>query len=155
MNHDPGCVDVVAAYVEDSPHLPDLQKKTDFSRQLQEGQQNGSDQQSVLYVSPTDLEQPAFNNELIKGSFQHLFNLQLDQQFNEVLLCDFDDPIAVYLDFMSSINLSIFLLKGDCLYPLFEHIFCMIWFPLFFGSGSSMMALKKFLTWLHWKHHFI
>jgi hypothetical protein len=57
-----------------------------------------------LYASPTDLEQPAFNNELIKDSFQHFFNLQLDQQFNEVLLCDFDDPIAVYLDSMSSIE---------------------------------------------------
>jgi hypothetical protein len=141
---------------EGSLQFLDLQKKEILSRYEEEGEDlKGPDQQSVLYASPTDLEQPAFNNELIKDSFQHLFNLQLDQQFNEVLLCDFDDPIAVYLDFMSSINPRIFLLEGDCLYPLFKHLFCMIWFPLFFGSRSSMMALKKFLTWLHWKHHFI
>jgi hypothetical protein len=158
VNHDPECIDVAAAYVMSSTYFSDLQKKVDHSTyEKSDGGEDlkGPDQQSVLYASPTDLEQPAFNNELIKDSFQHLFNLQLDQQFNEVLLCDFDDPIAVYLDFMSSINPRIFLLEGDCLYPLFKHLFCMIWFPLFFGSRSSIMALKKFLTWLHWKHHFI
>jgi hypothetical protein len=158
VNHDPECIDVAAAYVMSSTYFSDLQKKVDHSTyEKSDGGEDlkGPDQQSILYASPTDLEQPAFNNELIKDSFQHLFNLQLDQQFNEVLLCDFDDPIAVYLDFMSSINPRIFLLEGDCLYPLFKHLFCMIWFPLFFGSRSSIMALKKFLTWLHWKHHFI
>jgi hypothetical protein len=157
VNHDPECIDVAAAYVKSSTYFPDLQKKVDHSTyEKSDGGEDlkGPDQQSVLYASPTDLEQPAFNNELIKDSFQHLFNLQLDQQFNEVLLCDFDDPIAVYLDFMSSINPRIFLLEGDCLYPLFKHLFCMIWSPLFFGSRSSMLPVNKFLTWLHWKHEF-
>jgi len=125
VNHDPGCVDVIAAYVEDSLHLPDLQNKT-------------------------DLEQPAFNNELIKGSFQHLFNLQLDQQSKKVLLCDFDDPFADYLESMSSIDLKIFLPEEDCLYPLFKHLFYMIWLPLLFESRSKM-PVNHNLTWLHWK----
>jgi hypothetical protein len=51
LNHDPECVDVVAAYVMSSPHLPDLLKKTDCSRHLQEGQQKGSDQKFSSYVS--------------------------------------------------------------------------------------------------------
>jgi hypothetical protein len=157
VNHDPECIDVAAAYVMSSIYFSDLQKKVDHSTyEKSNGGEDlkGPDQQSILYASPTDLEQPAFNNELIKDSFQHLFNLQLDQQFNEVLLCDFDDPIAVYLDFMSSINPRIFLLEGDCLYPLFKHLFCMIWFPLLFKSRSSMLPVNKFLTWLHWKHDF-
>jgi hypothetical protein len=157
VNHDPECIDVAAAYVMSSIYFSDLQKKVDHSTyEKSNGGEDlkGPDQQSILYASPTDLEQPAFNNELIKDSFQHLFNLQLDQQFNEVLLCDFDDPIAVYLDFMSSINPRIFLLEGDCLYPLFKHLFCMIWFPLLFKSRSSMLPVNKFLTWLHWKHEF-
>jgi hypothetical protein len=66
-----------------------------------------SDQQSIVYVSPTDLEQPAFNNEISKGNLQHLFNLQLDQQSKEVLLCEFDDPFADYLESMSSIDVKI------------------------------------------------
>jgi len=156
VNHDPGCSDVAAAYVMSSPYFPDLQTKADFSRYEEEGEDlNGPDQQSVLYVSPTNFEQPAFNSEIIQGSFQHLLNLQLDQQSKEVLLCDFDDPFADFLESMSSIDLKIFLPEEDCLYHLFKPFYCMIWFPLFFGSRSSMMALEKFLTWLHWKHHFI
>jgi hypothetical protein len=116
LNHDPECVNVVAAYVMSSPHLPDLLKKTDCSRRLQEGQQKSPDQQSVLYVFQTDLEQPAFNSQISKDSFQHLLNLQLDQQSKEVLLCKFDDPFVNYLDSMSSINPRIFLPKGDCFY---------------------------------------
>jgi hypothetical protein len=157
VNHDPECIDVAAAYVMSNTYFSDLQKKVDHSTyEKSDGGEDlkGPDQKSILYASPIDLEQPAFNNELIKDSFQHLFNLQLDKQFNEVLLCDFDDPIAVYLDFMSSINPRIFLLEGDCLYPLFKHIFYMIWLLLLFKSRFNMMSVDLFLTWLHWKSSF-
>jgi hypothetical protein len=85
-NHDPECVDVVAAYVMSSPHFQTCRKRQSAADICREGQQKDSDQQSVLYVSPADLEQPAFNSEISKDSFQHLFNLQLDQQSKEVLL---------------------------------------------------------------------
>ena len=143
-----------AAHVMGSPHFSDLKTKANCSTyEESDGGEDlkGPDQQFVLYTSPTDLEQPAFNNELIKDSFQHLFNLQLDQQFNEVLLCDFDDPIAVYLDFMSSINPRIFLLEEDYLYHVFKPVFCMIWFSLLFESRYIMMTVNQFLTWMDWK----
>jgi hypothetical protein len=78
----------------------------------------------------------------------------LDQQSNEVLLCEFDDPFANYLESMSIIDVKIFLSEEDCLYHLFKPLFCMIWLPLLFRSRSSMMSVNQFLTWLHWKHHF-
>ena len=73
-----------------------------------------------------NLKQPAFNSEISKDSFQHLFNLQLDQQSKEVLLCKFDDPFADYLESMSSIYVKIFMLEEDYLYHLFKPLFCMI-----------------------------
>jgi hypothetical protein len=104
-NHDQECVDVVintshesldpnyiedpnpgfesAAYVMGSPHFLVLQTKADYStyEESDGGEElNNLDQQSIIYVLPKDLEQPAFNSEISKGSFQHLFNLQLDQQ---------------------------------------------------------------------------
>jgi hypothetical protein len=98
-----------AVDVEDSLPFPDLQKKTECSRHLQEGQQKDSDQQSVLYVLQADLEQPAFNNVISKDSFQHLFNLQLEQQFKEVFLSDIYDPVDNYFQSMSSKCVKTFL----------------------------------------------
>ena len=87
---------------------------------------------------------------LFKTVFSIFFNLQLDQQSKKVLLCDFDDPFADYLEFMSSIDLKIFPPEEDRLYPLFKHLFYMIWLPLLFESRSKM-PVKHDLTWLHWK----
>jgi hypothetical protein len=173
QNHDQECVDAIidtshdsldpsyredpnpkfesVAYVEGSPHFSDLQIKIDCN--IYEEELKDLDQQSILYVSLTDLEQPAFNSEISKGSFQHLFNLQLDQQSKEVLLCEFDDPFADYLESMSSIDVKFFLSEEDCLYHLLKPLFCMIWFPLLFGSRSKM-SVNHFLTWFHWKHDF-
>jgi hypothetical protein len=130
----------------------DLQRLEVCSRYQEEGEElNSPDQQSIVYVSPTDLEQPAFNNEISKGSFQHLFNLQLDQQSKEVLLCEFDDPFADYLESMSSIDVKIFLSEEDCFYHLFKPLFCMISLPLLFGSRSRILTVNQFMIWLHWK----
>jgi hypothetical protein len=65
-----------------------------------------------------------------------------NQQSKELLLCEFDDPFADYLESMSNIDVKIFLLEEDCLYHLFKPLFCMIWFPLLFGSRSSMMSVN-------------
>ena len=75
VDHDPRCVNVAATYVMSSPHLPDLQTKTDFSRHLQEGQQKGPDQPSIGYVSPADFEQP-FPEDL--EQFTHTFEIKED-----------------------------------------------------------------------------
>jgi hypothetical protein len=131
--------------VEGSPHLPDLLKKTDCSRHLQEGKQKGPDQQPALYVFPAEIPQPTFNRETNELS---------QQQIKEVFCYDFEDPFAVFLDSMSSIDLKIFLPEEDYLYPLFKPFFCMIWLLLLFKSRSSMLPVNKFLTWLHWKHDF-
>jgi hypothetical protein len=105
------------------------------------------------FESTTDLEQPAFNNEISKGSFQHLFNLQLDQQSKEVLLYEFDDPFADYLESMNNIDVKKFLSEEDCLYHLFKPLFCMISLPLLFGSRSRILIVNQFMIWLHWKFH--
>jgi hypothetical protein len=73
----------------------------------------------------------------LEGSLQHHFNLQLDQQSKEVLLCEFDDPFADYLESMSSIDVKIFLSEEDCLYHLFKPLFCMIWLPFFLGQDLA------------------
>jgi hypothetical protein len=135
-----------AAYVIGSAHLPDLQKKEIRSRYEEEGEDlKGPDQQSTLYVSPAEIPQPTFNRET---------NELIQQQIKEVFFHDFEDPIANFLDSINSMNDKNFLPEGDCLYPLFKRLFCMIWFPLLFKSRSSMPPVNKFLTWLHWKHDF-
>jgi hypothetical protein len=132
----------------------DLQQREVRSRYQEEGEElNSPEQQSIVYVFPMDLEQPAFNNEISKGSFQHLFNLQLDQQSKEVLLYEFDDPFADYLESMSNIDVKHFLSEEDCLYHLFKSLFCMISLPLLFGSRSRILIVNQFMIWLHWKFH--
>jgi hypothetical protein len=140
--------------VEGSPHLPDLQKNTDCSRHLQEGKQNGSDQKFSSYVSPAEIPQPAFNNVISKGSSQHLFNLQFEQQFKKVFLSDIYDPVDNYFQSMSSKCVKAFWSEEDCPYHLFPLLFCMIWSSLLLGSRSIIMTENQFLTWLHWKHAF-
>ena len=132
----------------------DLQQQEVRSRYQEEGKElNNPEQQSIVYVFPTDFEQPAFNNEISKGSFQHLFNLQLDQQSKEVLLYEIDDPFADYLESMSNIDVKKFLSEEDCLYHLFKSLFCMISLPLLFGSRSRILIVNQFMIWLHWKFH--
>jgi hypothetical protein len=140
--------------VEDSIPFPDLQKKTECSRHLQEGQQKDSDQQSVLYVLQADLEQPASNSVISKDSFQHLFNLQLEQQFKEVFLSDIYDPVDNYFQSMSSKCVKTFLSDEGQFCFCYQLYFCVIWLPSFFGLRSRTVSADHFLTWLHWKHAF-
>ena len=94
-----------------------------------------------------------FNVEFCEGKEQQQHS-QLDQQFKEVFFYDFEDPIADFLDSISNMDVKIFVSVGDYLYHLLKPLFCMIWFPLLFGSRSSMMLVNQLLTWLHWTHVF-
>jgi hypothetical protein len=144
-----------ATNAKGSHQLSDVQTQGNCNKYGEEGEELKSpDQQSILHVSPARVEQPTFNNEISKGSFQHHFNLQLDQQLKEVLFYDFEDPIADFLDSISSIDVKIFLSEGDCLNHFLKPLFCMIWPSLLFGSRSIMVTVNQFLTWLHWKHDF-
>jgi hypothetical protein len=122
-NHDQGCVES-AAHVMGSPHFSDLQTKANCStyEETEGEEQTVQIRKSIVYVSPTNLEQPAFNNMISKGSFQHLFNLQLEQQFKEVFLSCFYDPVANYFQSMSSKYVKAFGSEEDCPYHLFKPL---------------------------------
>jgi hypothetical protein len=97
--------------------------------------------------------QPVYDSYSQEEDMQRFYDLQLKQQ-QEVFVFSFIDPFAPCLESLSSIYPRIFLLEGDCLYPLFKRLFCMIWLLLLIKSKSSMLPVDKFLTWLHWKHAF-
>jgi hypothetical protein len=129
-----------------------LQKKTDCSRHLQEGQQNGSDQKFSSYFPPAVIKRSLFIIEFCEGNEEQLQHSQLEQQFSEVFFHNFEDPIADFLDSISSMNVKIFMSEEDYLYHLLKPFFCMVWYSLLFGSRFSMMPVNHFLTWLHWKY---
>jgi hypothetical protein len=137
---------------EGSLQFQDLQRLEICSRREEEKKE--LDQQYIMHVSLIEDEQFAVDMEIGGSHRQQHVNLQLEQLLKEVFLDVFNDPIADYLDFRSSINPRIFLPEEDCFYHLFKPLFCMIWLPLLFGSRSSMMLVNQFLTWLHWKHEF-
>ena len=128
MNHDPKYIES-AAHVMGSPHFSDLKTKANCStyEETDGGEElNSPDQQSIVYVSPTNLEQPAFNKVISKGSFQDLFNLQLEQQFKEVFLSDFYDPVDNYFQSISSKYVKAFGSEEDFPYQLFKPLYYMI-----------------------------
>jgi hypothetical protein len=144
-----------AANTKGNPQLSVLQTKGNCSRhEEKDDEQKGPDQQSILYVSLTEVEQSTFIIEIIKGSLKQHFIFQLEQRQGEVFYCDFDDPIADYLGSIRSINVQILLSDESGLCHLFKLYFCMLWFPILFGSRSSMILLNQFLIWLHWKFSF-
>jgi hypothetical protein len=140
--------------LQGSPHFPDLQKNTECSRHLQEGQQKDSDPEFSSYCPPAEIKQFTFIIEFCERNEEQLQHSQLKQQIKEVFCYDFEDPFADYLESMSSIDLKIFLPEEDYLYPLFKPFFCMIWSLLLFGSRFNLMSVDQFLTWLHWKSSF-
>jgi hypothetical protein len=146
-----------AAYVMGSPHFLDLQTKADCSTYEESNgkeEQKGSNQKFSLYFPPAEIKLSTFGIEFCEGKEEQLQHSQLDHQFKKVFLYEFNDPIAGYLDSMSSINPRIFLSEGDYLYHPLKPLFCMIWLSLLFGSRSSMMPVNQFLTWLYWKYAF-
>jgi hypothetical protein len=89
-----------------------LQKKAN-SQQTYEGEGEdlkGPDQQPTLYVSPTKIPQPTFNNEFGEGNEEQLQHSQLEQAASKrYFFHDFDDPIANFWILSSSMNVKIFM----------------------------------------------
>jgi len=98
-----------AANTKSSPQLPDLHTKGNYSRHEKgDDEQKSPDQQFIMHVSPTKVEQFTVNYEINESNRQQQFS-QLEHQHEEVFPYDFNDPIANYLEFMNNINIKIFL----------------------------------------------
>jgi hypothetical protein len=83
-----------------SPEYFDLQTKEDCSRYGEEYDELKSpNQQFIMHSSPTEIKQFVFSIEIGEGKLH---------QHREVFLYGFNDPIANYLESMSSINVKIF-----------------------------------------------
>ena len=106
-----------------------------------------------MHVSPTNIKNSTFNIQISKGNNQQHFS-KLEQQQNEVFLCDFYDPVVDYLELMRSIEVKTFLSNESWFCHLFELHFFILWFTIFFVYGSKMISVNRFLIWLHWKHDF-
>jgi hypothetical protein len=109
-----------------------------------------------MHVSPTNIEKSTFNVHISKGNKQQHFS-QLEQQQNEVFLCYFYDPVAVYMEskwgtefFISNILKSElqnykYLLPGHVLeFEVAPVIF-------FLKYGSIIKLVSRILAWLIWK----
>ena len=96
-----------------------------------------------LLFDPTKVEQSILNIDINEGK---------DQHHKKVFPVGFYDPVADYLELMSSIDIKIFLSDDSWFcHPLKLHC-CMLGFHLFFGSRSRISSADQLLTWLHWKH---
>ena len=119
-----------------------------------EREQKGSYQLLSLHFPLTKIEQSTFSIRTNEYGHQQKYLSQLEQQQEEVFPCKFDDPIADYLDSMSSIDVKIFLLDESWFYHLFKPLSCSMYIPLFLGLRSRLGSVNQFLTWIHWKHEF-
>ena len=143
-----------AAYVMSSPYFPDLQTKADCStfEESDSGEISSSpDQQSIGNVSPADLEQFTHIIEINEDSQPHHFRLQSEQKLEEVFHYFFIDPIAAFLESLSSIKIRIFLSDERCFCHFSRTYLCWLRILLFLGSRSRILSTNKFLTWLCWK----
>jgi hypothetical protein len=137
-----------------APTFDQYSDKEEDLKRYGEGEQKVSDQQSSLHFSPTKVEQSTFSIEIREGSQQQHFSLQSEQKLEEVFLYYFIDPIADFLESLSSIKIKIFLSDEDWFYHFFRTHLCWLRILLFLGSRSRILSANKFLTWLHWKHEF-
>jgi hypothetical protein len=131
-----------------SSQLPDLQTKGSCPNHEE---LNGPDQQPIVYVPPTKIQQSTFINEFGEGNGEQLQHSQLEQQLQEVFHHVFHDPIADLLDSFSTMNVKIFMSEEGHFIHLLKPFFCMIWYLLLLGSRFSKMPVNHNLTWLHWK----
>jgi hypothetical protein len=99
---------------------------------LKDDEQKGLDQQLVIHVSPTEVEQHTVKYEITESNQQKYFNFQLEQQLKEVFLYDFNDPIAKFLESMSNINVKIFLSDENWFYHLFKSHFLLAMHSIIF-----------------------
>ena len=69
-------------------------------RKYGEGEMKGSDHLLSLHSDPTKVEQSTFNIDISKGK---------DQQHKKVFPIGFYDPVAHYMELISSVDIKIFL----------------------------------------------
>jgi hypothetical protein len=109
-----------------------------------------------MHVSPTNIEQSTFNIQIGKGNQQQHLS-QLEQQQNEVFLCDFYDPVAIYMEsiwgtefFISNFLKSEF---QNCKYLLLGHVLKFVVAPVIclLKDGSIIKFFSWILAWLIWK----
>ena len=112
----------------------DLQTKVVCSIYEEEGEEKkGSDQKLSMHFSSTKVVQSTFIIE-IKEDSQHHFCLQSEQKLEEVFLYYFIDPIADFLESLSSIKIKIFLSYEGFFYHFFRTHLCWLHILLFLGS---------------------
>ena len=108
-------------------------------------------QQGITHPPQSKVEKSTVNIVITESSQQQHF-IKLEKQHKKVFLVGFYDPVAEYLELISSVNIKIFLSDDSCFcHPLKLHG-CMLGFHLFFGSRSRISSVDQLLTWLHWKH---
>jgi hypothetical protein len=109
-----------------------------------------------MHVSPTNIEQSTFNIHISKGNKQQHFS-QLEQQQNEVFLCDFYDLVAVYMEskwgtefFISDFLKSEF---QNYKYLIPGHVLKFSAAPVIFflKEGSIIKFVSRIVAWLIWK----
>jgi hypothetical protein len=120
-----------------------------------EREQTGLDQQLIMHVSPKNIEQSTFNIQIRKGSKHQHFS-QLEQQKNKVFLCDFYDPVAVYMEskwgteFFISDFLKFEFQNRKYLLPGHVLKFATTLVILFLKDGSIIKFVSQILAWLIW-----
>ena len=110
---------------------------------LHEGEQKDLDQLLSFHFYQEKVEQSTFSIDISEGK---------DQQHKKVFPVGFYDPVADYLELMSSIDIKIILSDDSWFcHPSKLHC-CMLGFHLFLGSRSRISSANQLITWLHWKH---
>ena len=112
-------------------------------RKYGEGEQKCSDQLLSLHFDPKKVEQSTFNIDISKEKYQ---------QHKKVFPVGFYDPVANYLELISSIDIKIFFSDDSWFCHRSNLYHCMLGFHLFFRSRSRISSADQFLTWLNWKH---
>ena len=88
-------------------------------------EQEGLDQLLSLHFDTTKVEQSTFNIDISEKK---------DQQHKNIFPVVFYDPVADYLELMSSIDIKIFLSDDSWFYHPSKLHCCMLGFHLFFRS---------------------
>ena len=141
-----------AANTKGNPQFSDLQTKEECNRYEEEDDDLESlEQQGITRPSQSEVEQSTINVEISESSRQKHF-IKLEQQHKNSFLIGFYDPIADYLELISSVDIKIFFSDDSWFHhPLKLHC-CMLGFHLFFESRSRISSADQLLAWIHWKH---
>ena len=129
-----------------------MQTKEECNRYEEEDDDlKSTEQQGITHPSQSEVEQSTINIVITESSQQQHF-IKLEHQHKKVFLVGFYDPVADYLELMSSIDIKMFLSDDSWFcHPSKLHC-CMLGLHLFFRSRSRISLADPFLTWLHWKH---